>query len=247
MLKHWALEKGDQPVFRSDLLDGHLRHVVQPLDEVKLVTIPLCGRPPSNLLNQLIVVVSQVIDLQTPLLQQIQKCLTHEANVDSTLVVLSSEHALSLLLDFGGRARKDGVHLVRVVEVDFVGDQQEERVPSSVLAHTFVLAQALVHCSYGHLLKRAKILLHHLLQRPLLLPLCILLHTLHKVLHQLRILNHLAHLQPTAVTGLGGERFRLFFAHLVDLFNGAVLLTTHEFDVDYLVDDGDVVFVDDEV
>ena len=140
MLEHWAFEKGDQPVFRGDLLDRHLRHVVQPLDEVKLVTIPFRGRPPSNLLNQLIVVVSQIIDLQTPLLEQIQKGLTHEANMDSTLVVLSCEHALSLLLDFGGRARKDGVDLVRVVKVDFIGDQEEEGVPSSILAHTFVLA-----------------------------------------------------------------------------------------------------------
>ena len=49
------------------------------------------------------------------------------------------------------------------------------------------------------------------------------------------------------MTGLGGEGLRLLLAHLVDLFNGAVLLTTHEFDVDYLVYDGDVVFVDDEV
>ena len=49
------------------------------------------------------------------------------------------------------------------------------------------------------------------------------------------------------MTGLGGERFRLFLTHLVDLFNGAVLLTASEFDVDYLVDDGDVVFVNDEV
>ena len=64
------------------------------------------------------------------------------------------------------------------------------------------------------------------------------------MLHQLLVGDHLAHLQPTAVTGLGGEGLCLLLAHLVDLFNGAVLLTTHEFDVDYLVDDGDVVFVE---